>query len=468
MMTSTPSLPEQDFAAFVAFDWADREHAWSLQVASTGQREHGTLVHTPAAIEAWAQQLAARFPGRCVAVALEQSRGALIFALRLFPHLVLFPIHPTTSYNYRAAMSPSGSKDDPKDADLLLDLLVHHRDRLRVLPPEDEPTRKLQMLVEKRRQLVDDKTAQKNRITDLLKLYFPQVLDWFDDLDAPIVAAFLQRWPTLEKLQDTDPEVVRTFFYEHHSRSASKIEKRLQQMRQARAALVDAAVREPAQILVQALFRVVMALREGITHLEKAIAQTAGAHPDYPLFMSFPGAGAVMATRLLAAFGTQRDRFASVHELQAFSGIAPVISRSGESQCWIHFRWACPKFLRQTFHEFAALSIPHCAWAKDFYEKKRREKKAHNAAIRALAFKWIRILFRCWKSGTPYDDSIFTLARIQRHLDQNSQAGSPPSKAASKTTPPQSSFLSGFGCGGTVNYQFKNFAGMFKFSGFTS
>jgi hypothetical protein len=132
---------------------------------------------------------------------VEQSRGALLYALCKYQHLVLYPVHPSTSSDYRKAMYPSGRKDDPGDADLLLDLLTLDRGRRRALEPDTEATRKLQALVEKRRQLVDERTAQSNRITHPLKLYFPQVLEWFDDLSAPIVAAFLERWPTLPRLQ---------------------------------------------------------------------------------------------------------------------------------------------------------------------------------------------------------------------------------------------------------------------------
>jgi len=34
--------------------------------------------------------------------------------------------------------------------------------------------------------------------------------------------------------------------------------------------------------------------------------------------------------------------------------------------------------------------------------------------IRALAFKWIRIVFRCWKSNTPYDESTYLKALKKR------------------------------------------------------
>ena len=431
-MSQSATTDQPDFAAFIAIDWADREHAWALQVAGSTQREQGKFQHTPEAIEVWALEWAARFEGRPVAVALEQARGALVYALGKYPHLVLFPIHPSTSSTYRKAMFPSGSKDDPKDADLLLDLLTLHRHRLRALQPDTEPTRSLQNLVEQRRQLVDQRTAETNRIRQRLKLYFPQVLDWFDDLDAPIVAAFLKRWPTLPQLQNEDAEHVRQFFFQHGSRSEPRIQARLEQIPQARALLADAAVIQPAVMLVSVLLEIVAALNRGIQQLEHAIQQQATAHPDHFIFASFPAAGPALTPRLLAAFGSQRERYRSAEELQSFSGIAPITSASG-SQKWIHFRWACPKFLRQTFHEYAGLSIQRCAWAREFYDRQRAKQKSHHAAVRSLAFKWIRILFRCWQSRQPYREELYLAVRERRAVPLK---GAPPRQPSVPTPRP--------------------------------
>jgi transposase len=269
------------------------------------------------------------------------------------------------------------------------------------------------LLVEKRRQMVDMRTAETNRITDQLKQYFPQILDWFDDLSAPLVASFLARWPTLKDLQKEAPETIRAFFYQHGSRSAARIERRLLEIRQATAAVDDAAIVEPAVLVVRTLLDILTALREGIRQFDKAIQQIAESHPDYAIFASFPGAGAAMAPRLLAAFGSQRERYRSASQLQTFSGIAPVIESSGK-QHRTHFRWRCPKFLRQTFHEYAAVSIQFCGWAKEFYNLQKAKGKAHHAAVRSLAFKWIRILFRCWQSRQPYQEQLFEAARHAR------------------------------------------------------
>jgi transposase len=136
-------------------------------------------------------------------------------------------------------------------------------------------------------------------------------------------------------------------------------------------------------------------------------------HPDFFIFDSLPGAGAVMAPRLLAAFGSQRERYSSAGEVQTYTGIAPVMEKSGKKK-WVHFRWACPKFLRQSFHEWAGHSIAQSVWARSYYQQLRNRGKGHHAAVRALAFKWIRILFRCWKDRVAYDEDKYITALAQR------------------------------------------------------
>ena len=113
-----------------------------------------------------------------------------------------------------------------------------------------------------------------------------------------------------------------------------------------------------------------------------------------------------MVPRLIVAFGTRRERYDTAFQMQCYSGIAPVQEASGKSQ-WVHFRRSCPKFLRQTFHEFAFLSTRSSAWAKAYYDRQRLEERSHPAAVRALAYKWIRIVFRCWKEGKLYDEQIY-------------------------------------------------------------
>jgi len=110
-LTSASSEPE--WAAFAAIDWADKKNFWRLLPAGARRSEEGDLENSPEAVEAWAASLQRRFGGRPIAVILEQSRGALVYMLTKYPHLVLFPVHPTTAARYRGTLTPLGPRAIP-------------------------------------------------------------------------------------------------------------------------------------------------------------------------------------------------------------------------------------------------------------------------------------------------------------------------------------------------------------------
>jgi transposase len=405
---------EPQFAAFLAIDWADQTHVWSLQSANSTTRERGEVEHTPEAIDAWVAKMSQRFAHCAIAVAVEQTRGALVFMLSKYEQLHIFPVPPAMTSNFRKAFYPSGSKDDPKDSDLLLDLVQMHREKLRRLAPDTEATRLIQNLVEERRKLVEEKTAQSNRLEAHLKIYFPQITRWFEDIDSPLVCDLLERWPTLEALQRVRPAALRSFFRRHHCRKEELIESRVKAIGEAVVALSDRAVVQAKVQAVKVSVQLIQVLHQGIEILDRQIQEAAEEHPDFFIFESLPGAGPVFAPRLLAAMGSQRERYQNAEEVGTWSGIAPVIESSGKSR-WVHFRFACPKFLRQSFHEWASHSIAQSEWARAYYEQQRARGKKHHAAVRALAFKWIRILFRCWKDRVAYDERIYLAALAKRN-----------------------------------------------------
>ena len=408
----TQSAPDT-FAAFVGIDWADAKHDVCLQAAGSTKRECFQLEHTPEAIDAWVTTLRTRFNGHPVAVCLELNKGPLVFALRKYDFLILFPLNPLTLARYREAFTPSRAKDDPTDAELQLELLLTHRDKLQPLNPQSPAMRALEQLVEHRRRVVGDKVRITTRLTSTLKNYFPHVLQWFPDKDTPIFCDFLSRWPTLKAAQLARRSTLETFFRDHHVRSADVVAQRLHAIKAATPLTTDEGVIAPNALLVQALVNQLRVTLEAIATFDNAIAQRAQSHPDFPLFQALPGAGPVFASRLLVAFGEQRERYATAAELQKYAGIAPVTERSGK-KAWAHWRLQCPKFLRQTFVEWAAESIRHSFWARVYYQQQRDKGKAHQAAVRALAFKWIRILYRCWQDRTLYDESVYLNALNNR------------------------------------------------------
>jgi transposase len=393
-------------AARIGIDWADDHHDFCLREAGSSRVEAGRIPQEPRALAEWVAALRQRFGGRPVGICLETSRGPLIAALIEHDFIVLFPVNPRTLKRFREAFAPSGSKDDPEDAGLLLELLGKHEDRLHRWTPDDVETRAIARLVEARRKAVDMRTRLLNQLAAELKGFFPQALSWAGELDSQLATDFLQRWPTLQAVQGQKVQVIRKFYYGHNCRRADLIEQRIEEIRTAAPLTNDPAIVETSALVVQMLARQIEALRSSIARYDKEIAKRFGSHPDAHLFESLPGSGAAMAPRLLSAFGSRRERFQAASEVQEYSGIAPVTKRSGK-QCQTTWRWAAPRFVRQSFHEFARLSIHHSAWARAYYDLQRERGKSHHAAIRALAFKWIRIIYRCWQERSVYDEARY-------------------------------------------------------------
>ncbi len=401
MNTDQPEL-----AAYIGLDWADERHAICLRVAATNETRTFSVEQKPEKLHEWVASLRAEFGGRKVGIAVEKSRGGIIYVLMAYDFLVLYPINPKALAKYRESACVSGAKDDPSDATLLMDLIYRHRDRYKAWMPDTPETRHIQLLSEYRRRVVDDQTALTNRLEALLKGYFPQALQWAGALDTVQAGEFLTKWSSLQAVQRARPVQLRKFYLDHGCRKAELIEKRLEEIRHARPLTEDQAVIGSSVLMVQATIDTLRPIIDSIKRFNRELEAAFQQHPDHELYESFPAAGEVMAPRLLAAMGTDRNRFETAVEIQKFSGIAPVTKKSGK-MCYVHRRYACPKFVRQTFHEWARLTIHLSVWAGAYYEYQRAIGKRHHAAIRTLAYKWIRIVFHCWQDRVPYDEHIY-------------------------------------------------------------
>jgi transposase len=406
-------MNKKQYVAYIGIDWADRKHDIYLYDPATGQTENYCIGAQPQDIQNWVTRLQQRYGNALVAVCTEQKRGPLIYALCQYENLVLYPINPRTVANYRKAFQPSRAKSDPVDARILVELLLKHGDKLPVWKPESAEMRALRQWVESRRMLVGEKVRLTNRITAALKNYYPQVLDWFEDKDTRVFCNFVECYPTLQAAQAATTEDLTQFFRTHHAARRSAITRRLKQIATAGIALTeDPAIVEPMQWLVATLIGQLKLLLVRLLELEAKIEALFSSLADAALFSALPGAGPHLAPRLLVAFGQDRNRFGSAQEMQSYCGIAPVRESSGKKN-WVHWRWSCPIFLRQTFVEWANQSRHHCAWAQTYYRMQRAKGNSHPAAMRALAFKWIRILFRCWKNREVYDEAKY-IAALQR------------------------------------------------------
>ena len=416
IQNSLSPLPVGEFAALIGLDWGDAKHTIAMLPKGATLIEDSVLEHRPETVHAWLDELAVRFQGQPVAVAVEASKGAIVAALLEHAWIVIYPIHPATSRRFSTAFTPSGAKDDQPDARVLLELIVHHRARLRAMAPHEPPTRQIGLLCEARRKLVDQRTMLGNQVTSLLKNYYPQALSLIADLVyAPISLAFLERWPELALLQKARLQTLRDFYYANQVRRPEAVEKRLELISQSRALTTDRVFCEIGVLQLRALVAQIRVLNAHLTKLEAALTAAFQAHPDATLFANLPGAGKAMAPRLCVLFGLDRQRWQNASEMQKYYGVAPVIEKSGK-QRFIHWRWSAPVFARQTLVEWAGLSVKACAWAKAYYLHQRNKQKSHSAILRSLAFKWLRILWRCWRERTVYDDARYLAQLRQKNV----------------------------------------------------
>jgi transposase len=409
---------KEGYAGWMSLDWADERHEIRLQVAGSEKIERYRVKQNPEELHAWLAWLKERVNGGRVAVAVEQRRGAVVYALMVHGFLEIFPIHTTAISNYRKSLRASGAKDDPYDAELLLDFLKLHKERLRCLMPEDVQTRELKGLTENRRKVVDKASAIGNEITSLLKTYYPQALEMFSEIKSVLACDFLKRWPTFEKLRKAKPDQLRKFYRKHNCRSQNLIEARIALSSSSRPLTSDQAIIGPCILLMEGLQAQLQILLRLQDQFDLTIQKVFEKHPDKLLYQALPGAGPALAPRLAAAMGKNRERFATAAELQQFSGIAPVTKASGKRRI-VKWRWACSKFLRQTFQEFALHSIACSTWARSYYESKIVHGKSHHAAVRALAYKWIRIIYRCWKDRSPYDENTYLQSLKNKNIEFN-------------------------------------------------
>ncbi len=388
----------------VGIDWADTDHAFHL-IDGDQQPLTGLVKQDPQDIDDLVLDWRKRTPGATFAVAVETTKGPLITALLQYEDIVIYPINPAALASYRKAFAHGGGKNDPSDAMLLAEYLQHYIDKLRPLRQDEPLTREIAALAEDRRRLVDQRTAHCNELKAVLKRYFPVVLQLnAAKVYAAFIIRFLLKYPTLAAAQKAGMTRMRKFFYGAGARQ--KVEDRVEKVMNAMPISNDEVLLRSCARRAVALCRLIETYNTQIDRYDTAIKELVVQHDDYAIVASLPAGAYATRGRLIAALGDDRSRFANAEALQAASGIAPLTTQSGK-QRFVSSRWACSKFMKQTFHEFAGLTITKSQWAGAYYKMLRAKGKSSQMARRALAYKWQRIIYRCWQDRVPYDEARY-------------------------------------------------------------
>jgi transposase len=396
---------------FAGIDWASEEHALCV-VDGDGMTLAGEM-HTHE--EAGLRELIARMRALgVVRVAIERPDGLLVDRL-LEAGFTVLPVHPNKLKATRPRYEASGGKSDGFDAFVLAELARTDSHRHRALAPDSDETKALRALTRTREDLVGARVRLANELRAQLDAFWPGAARIFADVDSPIALAFLQRYPAPADARGLGERRLEGFLARNRycgRRSAAELLERLRIAPAGRAEVLEAEARRGAVLgLVAALKPIVDQIRE----LTSQIAQAVRAHPDGQVFLPLfkDPKSVVTAARLVAEIGDDRTRYPTRESLAADAGMAPVARESGKRKV-AAFRWACDKRLRDAVACLANSTRHTHPWARSVYLDARARGLEHPHAIRVLGRAWLRVLWRCWQDGVPYDPAKHgNLIRLQ-------------------------------------------------------
>jgi transposase len=381
-------------------DLASEEHRLVVVEADGRRLEERRFVHDEEEVTALVRRLVALEVAR---VAIEQPNGLVVDRL-LEVGVTVVAVHPNQLAASRDRYRSGGGKSDGFDAYVLAELARTDMHRLRVLEPDSDQTRALRSLTRAREDLVEQRVALCNQLRAQLEAFWPGAARIFSEVDSPIALAFLERYPSPGDAHTLGEKRLAAFLARNGycgRRSAAQLLDRLRAAPQGRTGELESEARRQVVLALAAALR---PLVEQIRLLTSEIRGLLADHPDGAIFRSLfrDPKSVVTAAELLAEIGDRRDRHPASSSLEAIAGQAPVAVESGKKKVAC-FRWACNKTLRSAVSVLADSSRKHNPWANDIYQRARARGHDHPHAIRILGRAWLRVIWRLWQDGVPYD-----------------------------------------------------------------
>ncbi len=393
------SVPPAQF--YAGIDWASEVHAVCVLDAAGEVVSAFTVAHDADGIATLTRRLARLGDPGDVPVAIERPGGRLVDLLLEAGHPVV-PVSPNAIKTWRDGEVLSGAKSDAGDARIIAEYLRLRQRRLQVAAPYSDDTRALRTVSRTRTDLVDMRVAAANQLSALLDAHWPGAKAIFADVESAISLEFLTRYPTPAAAAHLGEKRLAAFLVKHGycgRRSAAEL---LGRLRAAPSGATGDALTEALRDAVLAMVTVLRALTAALKDLDRSVTAHLGEHPDGKIFTSLPRSGQINAAQMLAEWGDCRQAYDGPDSVAALAGVTPVTKESGKHRA-VHFRWACNKRFRVAITTFADNSRHSSPWAAKIYNDARTAGKDHPHATRILARAWIRVIWPCWITGTPYD-----------------------------------------------------------------
>lgn len=388
--------------SFCGIDWGGRHHhLWILDARGTRIVSH-KIAHTVEGLATLVAMIAA-LTGP-VRIAIERAEGLLVEHLQHHCDAEIYCVSPKISARARERYRLASAKSDEFDAYVLADTLRHQYQQWRPLATPSAVLAELIAVSRDRQRILDMQVDTENRLRAIMEAYHPGPLHLFSSLDRNISLEFIRRYPT--------------------PATAARIGEARMDRFTSRQGYTG---RVPAQTLVDRISPHLLTASEGTVsgkalaanafteqlqrlnkHLrthDRRLRELLDAHPDTPIFTSFPGIGPVIAGVLISEMGEARERFPSASALLAETGLAPVTRASGRTR-QVRFRYAANRRMRHAIDWWMFVATREDDWSGDIYTQARAAGQGHHRALRGLGARWTRILWRCWHDHSTYNPTI--------------------------------------------------------------
>jgi transposase len=356
-----------------------------------------------------------------VSVAIERPDGAVVETL-MERGFTVHAINPLQLDRFRERYRPSGAKDDRVDAWVLARTVLSDADCFRRIEFGDARCVALREWSRMRSKWTNERTRLLNQLTDVLRRYYPQILD-VGDVDDGWVHTLLRKASTPDAAQGVERRAVQTLLDKHRVRkvTADHVVATLR----SRALTLNA---ELVTVLAAHALQLVTQLDNNQQHIDEcdaaiknllaslATSEDPEAEPsDAAIVRSIPGVGPVIASTMLgeaAAAIVARD----LQRMRAITGCAPVSVLSGKRQNRYHPRSAANVQMRYSRSNRLADAAYHMARIASIYSEPHKARykamrsrgHTHGRACRQLADQMLTTLFAMLRDRTLYDETKIT------------------------------------------------------------
>ncbi len=400
---------------YIGVDWAEASHAIWVENEQGDRVLERVVPHTAEGLAEWGRWLdEQRAGGLALSAAIERPDGRVVDFL-LDHGVVVYPVDPKALDRARDRFRMSRAKSDPFDARVLASFLRTDHAQLHALQPSSEPAQELKLLTRDFSRLVRDQTRLVNQLTATLKEYYPRALEICGDLTTKRTAAFLRAYPTPAAL-GACPRRKWLRFATTHRWNAEQAVALWARLRQPQLPVPPHVVRAKTR-LVLVLLRQLETAVQAVDAYRKAVMEFFAELPAAAWATTLPASQGTLVPTIWAELGDAASRWVSWQHLQGHSGVVPVTRSSGKSQ-GIYFRFGCNLHLRRALQQFAFCSLKSSEWARAYYDQQRVRGHRHQAALRALAAKWVKIIFVLWARHDGYDENHHLATMARQHLRQ--------------------------------------------------